>query len=48
MGYNALLSYCSTIGTPYSLPTYEKTRQKPLNLGSNIKENIDNNQCPAD
>jgi hypothetical protein len=40
MGYKALLSYSYTIDTSYCLPTYEKTRQKFLNLGSSIKTNM--------
>jgi len=40
MTYNAFLSYCSTIDIPYCLPTYEETRQKFLNLGSSIKDNM--------
>jgi hypothetical protein len=38
MGYNAFLSYYSTIDTPCFLLTYEETRQKFLNLGSSIKD----------
>jgi len=40
MGYKALLSYSYTINTPCSLPTYEETRQRLLNLGLNIKANM--------
>jgi hypothetical protein len=40
MGYKALLSYSSTIDTHYSLPTYEETKLKLLNLGSSIKANM--------
>jgi hypothetical protein len=37
MGYKDLLSYSSTIATHYSLPINEDTRQRLLNLESNIK-----------
>jgi hypothetical protein len=40
MGYNTLLSYSSTIDIPCYLPTYEETRQKLLNIGSSIKDNM--------
>jgi len=40
MGYKDLLSYSSTIETPYSLPINEDTRWRLLSLGFNIKENI--------
>jgi hypothetical protein len=37
MGYNAFLSYCSTIDIICSLPTCEKTRRRLLNLWSKSK-----------
>jgi hypothetical protein len=40
MGYNTLLSYCSTIDISYFLPTYEETKKRLLNLRSNIKYNM--------
>jgi len=40
MGYNILLSYCSTIDISYFLPTYEETKERLLNLRSNIKYNM--------
>ncbi len=40
MRYKDLLSYSSTIETPCSLPINEDTKQKLLNLRSNIKESI--------
>jgi hypothetical protein len=40
MGYIVFLSYCSTIDIPRHLPTYEETKRRLLNLGSNIKNNI--------
>jgi hypothetical protein len=40
MGYKVFLSYSSTIDTPYSLPTYEETRRRFLNLGTCIKANM--------
>jgi hypothetical protein len=40
MGYEDFLSYFSIIATFYSFPMNEDTRQRILNLGSNIKENI--------
>ncbi len=40
MGYKDLLSYSSTMATPYSLPINENTIWKLLNLESNIKESI--------
>jgi hypothetical protein len=40
MGYNVFLAYYSRIDIPYSLPTYEETRRKFLNLGSSIKDNM--------
>jgi hypothetical protein len=40
MGYNTFLSYSSTIDIHCSLPTYEETRQRFLNLRSNINDNM--------
>ncbi len=40
MGYDTLLSYCSTIDIIYFLPTYEETKKRLLNLWSNIKYNM--------
>ncbi len=40
IGYNDIVSYCSTIVTPWSRPMKEDTKRRLFNPVSNIKANI--------
>ncbi len=40
IGYNDIISYCSTVATPWSRPMKEDTKRRLLNLGSNIRANV--------